>query len=301
MIVARALEVTPARLLEINVPANDHPAWVAGSYELDAYVVKDRHIWVSAAAGNTAVPGAETVQPFKWVDQGAINRWRMFDKLIGDDWQVGTFTENPESIQLVFQAADVINAIGMVAVTATSIRVEVSVADEGVVYDNTVNTADFGVDDYYDYFFAPIERRDAFTFLDLPPYSNARIAITIDAPDAVARVGSLVFGYQEVIGECAAGTSAGFETFSSLEYDRWGSARLVKNDTRDVVDFDVRIDTDRTGYVRQRMRELHSVPSLYVGVAELEITIIVGVAGRFRVVLPGPAISESAIEVKSLQ
>lgn len=301
MIVARAIEVTPARLIETNVTGNEYPEWAPGSYDLGARFVKDRHVWYSATAANAATPGQETVLPLKWVDEGPVNAWRMFDKRIGNDWQVGTFTENPESIDVVFQAADVVNAIGLVGVAAASVSVQVTVPGIGVVYDTLHEMADYGVDDYYDYFFAPIERRDSLALLDLPAYGNALIRVTAHAPDAVARIGSLVFGYQETLGVSVYGTSAGFESYSVQKLDPWGNLTVTPGGARDVVDFDVRIETERTAYVRRRIRELRDTPTLYVGAVGLDISVIIGITGNFRVVISNPAYSESAIEVRSLQ
>ncbi|MHB0763185.1 hypothetical protein ACYCFC_02110 [Stutzerimonas sp. NM35] len=301
MIVARAVQVTPARLIETNVPENDHPAWVAGTYEVGAMAMKDRHVWYSAKADNAAVPGEETTLPLAWIDEGPINAWRMFDKRRGQTWQIGTFTENPESIDVVFQAAEVINAVGLVGVDAASVRVVMTVPGDGVVYDKTTEMTDYGVDSWYDYFFAPLERRDSAALLDLPPYGNAQIRVIASAPGGVAKIGSLVFGYQETLGISVFGTSAGFESYSVQKLDAWGNLTITPGGARDFVDFDVDIETQRTGYVRRRIAELRDIPTLYVGAAGVEITVVIGISGNFRVVLSNPALSKSAIEVRSIQ
>jgi len=275
--VTRAADI-PGRIVT-NVPEDDAPVWEAGTYAVGALVMKDRHVWYSAKADNAAVPGEETTLPLAWIDEGPINAWRMFDKRRGQTWQIGTFTENPESIDVVFQSAEVINAVGLVGVDAASVRVVMTVPGDGVVYDKTTEMTDYGVDSWYDYFFAPLERRDSAALLDLPPYGNAQIRVIASAPGGVARIGSLVFGYQETLGISVFGTSAGFESYSVQKLDAWGNLTITPGGAP----------------------ELRDIPTLYVGAAGVEITVVIGISGNFRVVLSNPALSKSAIEVRSLQ
>lgn len=301
MIVAKAIEVTPERLVSSNVPEDDADAWVQKSYALGDEVVKDGHLWSSATAANTNIPGEERLLPFKWVDKGPINKWRMFDKKQGLNWQIGTFTSNPDEIIVEFQSAEVLNAIGIVGVSAASIRIEIEVPGVGNIYDETYEMADYGVDNWYDYFFAPIEREDSLAILDIAPYSNSLVKLTFSSPGSLVEVGTVVFGYQEELGVALFGTSIDYESYSVQNVDRWGNMSIIPGGFRDVINYDLELDTRRTGYLRRRIRELRDYQSLYVGDVDTEVSIMIGVSSEFSLVLENSEISTAVLKVRSLQ
>lgn len=302
MIVAKAIEVNDERLISSNVPEDEEQPWSpTGTYALNDKVVKDHHLWSSATANNKAVPGEEVLLPFKWVDEGPTNKWKMFDKKQGLNWQIGTFTSNPDSIVVEFQAAEIVNAIGLVGVSAASIRIEVEVPGLGNIYDELYEMADYGVDNMYDYFFAPIEREDSLAVLDIAPYSNSLIRLTFSSPGAMVEVGTVVFGYQEDLGIALFGTSIDYESYSLQNVDRWGNMTIIPGGFRDVINYDLELDTRRTGYLRRRIRELRDYQSLYVGDVDTEVSIMIGVSSEFSMVLENSETSTAVLKVRSLQ
>lgn len=301
MKVVEAVTITPARLVSTNVPEDDAPTWVAGTYAAGAEVMHNLHLFRSAADGNTAIPGAETTTVIKWVDLGPINRWRMFDKRIGNRWQSGTFTRNPESIAVTLQAGTVVNSIGLVGVSGASVQVIMTSPAEGVVYDKTINMAETGVTSWYDYFFMPFWRRDNLALLDLPPYGNAQVQIIVSAPGSIAAIGTLVIGYGFDIGAAVYGTAVNFESYSGIKEDEFGNVEIIPRGARDIVEFDVRIDTKDFSQVRKRLMRLRDKPSLYVGHPSMDATIAVGRFEGLNIVIANPAVCETSLEVRSIQ
>lgn len=303
MKVVEAVTITPARLISSNVPEAEEgaPVWVAGTYATGAKVVRNLHLFRSAADSNTAIPGEETTEVIKWVDLGPINRWRMFDKRVGNRLQIGTFTRNPESIAVTLQVGTVVNAIGLVGVSGASVQVIMTSLMEGVVYDKTINMADTGVTNWYDYFFLPFERRDNLALLDLPPYGNAKVQIIVSAPGSTAAIGTLVIGYGVNIGDAVYGTSVNFESYSSIKENEFGDIEIIPRGTRDIVEFDVRIDTKDFSQVRKRLMRLRDKPSLYVGNPSMDATITVGHFEGLNIVIANPAVCETTLEVRSAQ
>tara|TARA_Y100001951_G_scaffold79908_1_gene67815 strand:- start:3328 stop:4233 length:906 start_codon:yes stop_codon:yes gene_type:complete len=301
MRVVNPVTVTASTLLSSSVPDDDAPAWIAGSYAQGERVVRDRHVYESLAADNTATPGAETTSPGKWQDLGPINRWRMFDKRKGSVWQIGTYTQAQEAIDVTIRPGRVVNAIGLVGVEAASVRVVMTAPDEGVVYDSTVSLADTSVISWYEYFFKPIERRDSAVLLDLPAYGNADVQIIVSAPAGVARVGSLVLGQLVELGGAAYPTAFGGDGYSTIKADPFGNMEIVARPTRDSVSFTFYADEDRSGSVRRLLRQLKDAQALYVGRDDLDVTIIAGRAEEPAGTLIAPGITEFRIEVRSLQ
>lgn len=301
MRVVRPASVTPTTLLSSNVALDDAPAWAAGTYSTGQTVLHNLHVYESVADGNTSEPGSETTTPFKWIDLGACNRWRMFDKRAGQKWLIGKFTTNPESIDLMIRPGQVVNAIGLVGVSGTTVRVVMSAPGEGTVYDKTVQMADTGVTNLYDYWFAPFERRDNVAMFDLPAYGNADVQVIVSAPGGTARVGTLVLGSALEIGMAVYGTGLGLVSYTRTDEDDFGNVTLTPRGSRRTVDFDLRIPTDQIGTAMRTLERLRDVPSLYVGDAGMDTTIIVGRFERLATVISNPALCDMTLEVRSFQ
>lgn len=301
MRVVRPASVTPTTLLSSNVALDDAPAWTAGTYSTGQTVLHNLHVYESVADSNAVEPGNETATPFKWIDLGACNRWRMFDKRAGQKWLLGKFTENPGSIDLTIRPGQVVNAIGLVGVSGTSVRVVMTAPGEGTVYDKTVQMADTGVMNWYDYWFAPFERRDNVAMFDLPAYGNADVQVIVSAPGGTAQVGTLVLGSAMEIGMAVYGTGLGLVSYTRTDEDDFGNVTLVPRGSRRTVDFDLRIPTGQIGAAMRVLEKLRDVPSLYVGDAGMDTTIIVGRFERLATVISNPALCDMTLEVRSFQ
>lgn len=301
MRVVRPAAVTPLTLIASNVPEDDAPAWAAGTYALGARVIRNRHVWESLTANNTATPGEETVSPFKWQDLGPLNRWLMFDKKAGNTWLIGKATRNAESVDVTIRPGMVVNAVGIVGVQAVSVQVIVTDPSDGVVYDRTVTMADVGVTSWYDYYFAPIGRRDNMILFDLPAYGTADVRIIVSSPGGTAQVGTLVMGGAVEIGTAVYGTGLGIAGYTRTEEDEFGNVTLVPRGSRRVVDFDLRIPTEDISPVMRLLNSLRDTASLYVGADTMDATIIVGRFEQLQTVIANPAYCEMNLEVRSLE
>ena len=301
MRVVRPAAVTPLTLIASNVPEDDAPAWAAGTYALGARVIRNRHVWESLTANNTATPGEETVSPFKWQDLGPLNRWLMFDKKAGNTWLIGKATRNAESVDVTIRPGMVVNAVGIVGVQAVSVQVIVTDPSDGVVYDRTVTMADVGVTNWYDYYFAPIERRDNMILFDLPAYGTADVRIIVSSPGGTAQVGTLVLGGAVEIGTAVYGTGLGIASYTRTDTDEFGNVTLVPRGGRRIVDFDLRIPTEQISPVMRLLNSLRNTASLYVGADGMDSTIIVGRFEDLQTVIANPAFCEMALEVRSLE
>ncbi len=293
--------VTATTLLASNVAVDDGPEWVAGTYATGDKVVRDRHLYESAADGNTATPGAETTATLKWLDLGPVNRWRMFDKRKGSVWQIGTFTEAPEVIDVTIRPGQVVNALGLVGVAATSVRVVMTDPAEGVVYDRSLSLIDATAANWYEYFFKPIERRDSAVLFDLPAYGTADVRVIVSAPGASARVGTLILGQAVTLGEAEYPLTFGGDSYSTTRLDAFGNAEIVPRPSRDAVTFTFYTAETQSGGVRRLLRKLKDTQTLYVGREDLDVTIIAGRAEEPNGTLLEPGTTEFRLEVRSLQ
>lgn len=304
MKVVKPVQIDPLKLLVSNVPVDDAPEWASGTtYTLGLSVVYQLNIYESLVANNTGnTPGVVPPDGVpKWLNKGPVNRWRMFNKRQGNKWLGDLYTENEESIDFTIRPGEVVNSIGIVGSFAQSIQIIMTVPDEGEVYNQTFDMVDTTVNNWYDYWFSPIERRSNLSIFNLPAYGNADIQVIASSPSGVVRIGTFIVGRLEVIGGAVYGTSLGYTSYSRTTEDDFGNITITPRGSRRFVDFDVRVETSRVSYVMQLLDSMKDTASLYVGSDDIDATIIVGRFERLQSVLTNVAYCEMNLEVRSLE
>lgn len=302
----RPASITEATLTASNVAETDAPAWSAsksGGYAKGDRVLDAHHVWewLSATAGNTTVaPSADTSTPAKWLDTGASNRWKMFDKKAGNKWLIGTSTANTETIDVTIKAGEVVNSIGLFGLVASTVQVIMTDPTDGEVYNKTIPLADTGVSNWYDYFFKPLDRTETAVKFDLPAYGTASVRIIVTNPGATAEVGLLVIGQMIEIGTTVYGTGLGIQSYSTTTEDDFGNVTVVSRGSRRLVDYDVRIPTENVSSAFRTLTRLKDTPCVYVGYEGMEATITVGRFENLSENIANPAFCEMSLEVRSL-
>lgn len=306
------VEITPAMLVT-NVPSTEPGTvnWVAGSYALGDKVIKARHIWESLAAGNTVEPGAETTTPLKWLDLGAINAWRMFDKgaavLKGTGgaqvrvYKIGTATTNPGKIDFTITPGQVISGIALFGLSGYRATVSMTDPYDGLVRSTTISLLDPSSKGMWEWLFKPIRRKTTLALLDLPAYGTASIRVVIEAEAGGTATCSMAsLGQLVEVGESIFGTAVGGTDFSTREIDPFGNESIMERGFRDRVQFDVRIISDDVSYHREFLKRLRARGAVYIGDPARQETIIFGRYRDLQIVISNPAISECALDVGSL-
>lgn len=302
MKVVPGIEITPAKMIINALPDMDYPAWSsATAYAIGAFVTIDRINYQALVAHTNRNPVTDTVSPAAWQNLGWVNKYRMFNKNIGNTWKIGTFTSNPESIDLTIRPGKRINAIGLVGVYASSVRIIMTVP--GVtdpVYDKTFSMSIKAGGRWYQYYFGQFTTKDNLAEFDLPPFSNADIRVIVSAPGGTARVGMMVVGWAKTIGTAVYGTSLGRKKYSTVREEFDGSMTITPRGRRKSIDFQVVLPADQISSVQRTLDDVDDMPSLYVGSSELEYTVIVGIFDDFDTGLPTYNRGEYTLKVRSL-
>ena len=302
MKVVPGIEITPAKMIINALPDMDYPAWSsATAYEIGAFVTIDRINYQALVAHTNRNPVTDTVSPAAWQNLGWVNKYRMFNKNIGNTWKIGTFTSNPESIDLTIRPGKRINAIGLVGVYASSVRIIMTVP--GVtdpVYDKTFSMSIKAGGSWYQYYFGQFTTKDNLAEFDLPPFSNADIRVIVSAPGGTARVGMMVIGWAKNIGTAVYGTSLGRKKYSTIREEFDGSMTITPRGRRKSIDFQVVLQADQISSVQRTLDDVDDMPSLYVGSSELDYTVMVGIFDDFDTGLPTYNRGEYTLKVRSL-
>ena len=302
MKVVPGIEITPAKMIVNALPDADYAAWSATkAYVIGDFITIDRINYQALVAHTNRNPVTDTVSPPAWQNLGWVNKYRMFNKNIGNTWKIGTYTSAPNVIDLTIRPGQRINAIGLVGVYASSVQIIMTVP--GVtdpVYDKTFSMSSKAGGSWYQYYFGQFVTKDNLAEFDLPPFSNADIRVIVSAPGGTARVGMMVVGWAKTIGTAVYGTSLGRKKYSTLKEEFDGSMTITPRGRRKSIDFQVVLQADQISSVQRTLDDVDDMPSLYVGASELDYTVMVGIYDDFDTGLPTYNRGEYTLKVRSL-
>lgn len=304
MIVIEPVTITPAKLISTNIPAPTEAAWdKAKTYAVNEKALFGNHVWQSTAANNIGVqPGTPAADgTAKWQDTGAINQFKMFDKKIGEDWTIGAYASNPVVIDMTVRPSQVVNSVALFGLQASSVDIYMTDPTDGTVFYDHFPLADTAVNDWWDYFFKPFDRKQSLVIGGLPAYGTANIRVVINNPGAEARLGFLAFGQEVSLGTTEYGTSISLENYSLTKTNDFGAQRIVARGSSRVVDYDIKLPTEDTGRVERIIRRLKDTPSVYIGNSAYEVTLAMGIPKSFNENLAHWGLSDCSLEIRSLE
>ena len=289
--------ITDDTLSSSTVPETDYAAWSSGT----AYAVGDRVIRVSthciyeALTANTGqTPEAH---PTDWLDLGATNRWRPFDK------KVGTRATATTSMAYEFTPGRVVSGLALLETAARSVRVIMTDVVDGVVYDSTfVLEQTIDAPDWWNYFFDPFRRRSTLLVDDLPMYRDAQISVAIaGAPGETVSCGVLVIGQTVRFAEAVLlGASLGIQDYSRKDTDDWGNTVIVERTFAKRATWALVIGNEQVDTFMSTMQLLRAMPAVYVGSGRHDAMVVYGFPQDFGVEISYPQYSNCSIELIGL-
>ena len=298
MKIIRPLAVSDSVLTASSLPEDDHSAYGAlTTYDLgDRVIVLATHSIYESVIDSNGGNDPTTDDGTNWVRVGATNKWKPFDKVLGDA-ATGT-----ASITYQFSPGDTINnAIAFFGMSADSVRVVMTDPSDGVVYDMTASLADNqAVSDWYSYFFEPIVRLEEYVITDLPAFTGITIDVTVTGSGAIA-VGEIVPGHLQELGLTEYGSSIGIADYSRKDRDAYGNPYIVERAFALTVDFDFVINTVDAAKVRKVFADYRATPIVWIGSATQHFgAIVYGYYKGFTINLTGEVKSFCTAEVEGL-
>lgn len=203
-------------------------------------------------------------------------------------------------IATILQSPTVVNSLALLNLEGSDVVITVTDAVEGVVYNQTYNLTSYsGIQDWYSYFFEPIVRRDQLAITDLPPYSNASIAVTINSTTA-AKAGALIIGQFADIGLSQHGASLSIIDYSTKTTDAQGRISITEGPYADKMEVDVILDTSQIGAANTVLTSLRTTPAVFIAEDNNDDLLIYGYYREFDIILSNPTISRISLEIEGL-
>lgn len=293
------LSVNDITLTSSSVAENDYAAWNAAT----AYAVGDRVIRTSThriyerlIAGTTAT--APENDAANWLNVSATNRWKMFDNIVSSQ------TVSASSIVVTLTPGTIHNAVALIDVVATSVRIKQTNTTDGVVYDKTISMqSPPSRPDWWTYFFEPIYAKQTALALDMPTYgAGTTIEITIANTGGNAACGVLLMGTSLPIGEFGVqrGAQVGITDYSRKERNAFGEAIVVERAWNKRSVMELLVPNNQIDAMQSLFANIRAVPTLWVGSDEFESLAIYGFYKDFAAVIAYPDYSQCRLEIEGL-
>lgn len=307
MIILVPTDINDTTLTSTNVPETDFTDWVTATGYVEGdqrqITTPDIHTVYECIQAHTSNPtnkpsvdvDTETGIGSYWIRLGATNPWAMFTDQISDR------TEQATNIVVTITPGDVVNGIALFNLSGVSVQVQINDPTDGIVYDTTVELIeDEGVDDWYEYWFSPVETKSDIALIDLPAYSSADVIVTIDGGVGTAACGLLTLGYQREIGTTEHGTSVGIIDYSRKERDTYGRPIIRDRGFSKLANYRILVETDRISFIQNLLADLRTTPLTWIGSESYGATIVYGYYRDFDLVFRDPVTSPANIEVEGL-
>lgn len=292
----RPYSVTAANLTS-NVPITGTEYASTGTYALGARVINTTgadptyHEYESLVANNT---GNALDDSSKWLDLGAINRFRMFDSVNG------TLTTNGTTINVTVNVTGRADGLGLLGLDAETVQVVVTAGVYGTVYDQTYELVDNdGITSWYDYFTEDEVYSSDLVLTDLPLYTDPSIQVIITKA-GTASCGTMVLGQSIDLGAALYGAQAGIIDYSRKETDDFGNTSLVERSYAKRSRFKLKTDNTRVDSIFRTLAQYRATPALWVGVEDQSATWAYGWARDWYVEFSMMEQSHISLEIEGL-
>ncbi|HSH98883.1 MAG: hypothetical protein ACAH07_06040 [Methylophilaceae bacterium] len=299
----RRVPIDDSSFVSSNVAENDYAAHSMGT----TYALTNRVIVVAANVHKVfeSLQSANTghnpllddqKNPVWWLEVSATNRWKMLDSFVSSQ------TANPNSIILTLAIDPLIDSVSLQNIDGTQVHLTMTVPVDGLVYDKTINLiSDSGIDDYFEYWFSPIEKLSTYNFTDLSLYSDSSILVELINDGGIAKCGALVVGLSRDYGGSMFGLELGRTDYSAVVTDDFGNTSITKRgNTRDM-NLTLWVSNNDLASVDKVLSEYLSVPAVYIGTdVYQEATTLYAIYQSYSLVVSYPNQSLLSIRFKGL-
>jgi hypothetical protein len=258
-------------ILESNIPDEDsnYEQWSSKAYALGAEVQHGEDIFRSLADDNTAEPIAGTLTQY-WKYLKKANKWAAFDD------KNSTLTSNPLKIEYIVESRYV-DYVGFFNATGQNIKVELFNLNDNVdtaipikLKEEQLTFRD--VYSHASYITAETEYKKT-VLMDLFPYFDTKMRITISATSGVVSIGHIIYGTKYVLGKtlASAGLTMDFSNLFDIDIDsETGEFNEVPILPRKDLTIPVLIETKDWERVTTKLTELMGQSCLYVALNEIK-------------------------------
>ncbi len=293
--VVKPMVVTPAMVIDSNVPEDDHSAWSSGTTYADkARVIKAHKVWQSIGGGNTN--NDPETSPDKWQEVGYTNRYKVFDRSVSSQTVKASTITYQLRLGMAVTSLAALNVKG-----ATSIRVYVVDPEYGNVYDKTLVLSRVPVaSGWWNWGFGERLAPTQALFTDLKGLPDADVFVEITGGSDLA-VGVIVVGQLRSYSMgVRMGARVGINDYSRKERNEYGDIVVVERAFANRANFSMMLRAAEVDAVRSFLAEVRATPCLWIGSSRYESTTVYGFYKSFDIVISYFDYSDCELELEGL-
>ena len=283
--IVRPIVITESMIVSSNLADEAYPEFdPAATYAQGALVIKasTHHFYeslVDANFNNEPTTESDPLNPSYWLDRGATNRFRMFDK------KISAQSSRLSNITFTLLPNALANSLILLNVAGLTINVQVNdPADGSVVYNKTYSLRSRdGITSYYLWCFERITRRDKLILTDLPFFLGAPITVSISAPGETVACGECIIGQSRQIGLLRLGGQFGINDYSSKQTDTFGNKTVKQGGYSRTGSMLMWLDNNQVDAVDKLLSDYRATPIVCIGDESMGISIIYGFYLKFNV------------------
>ncbi|MBU4609127.1 hypothetical protein IMZ29_00730 [Achromobacter sp. GG226] len=207
-------------------------------------------------AGNLNKP--PRTSPTFWVQIGLVNRWTMFDG------RLSTQTVANDEIWVEIRPQQAVSGLALMELDGTSVTVQMRdpVADV-VVYERTESLDMTIINDWWEWYFKPFERRRDLYFSDFPSYTNGEFRVTLNGTGRIG-LGMMSIGTARNLGCAQWGARADFKDYSFVRTDDFGNTTIVRRPSAKNASLRVSVEPWSADFVTRTLADVLSVPCMWI-------------------------------------
>lgn len=275
MDLVRPVSIDTTTLASSNVTESES-AWSSGTtYALGAavYRVIDGIHERFTSLQNSNLNHIPEDSPTWWLDEGPTNKWAMFDA------SVSTQTTRADNIAVTVNvpATERIDVVYLAGLTGVSVRIQITDAIAGAVYDQTFSLADSaGIGDWYSYFMDEPVYLTELLVTDLPNGAGSVLTVTVTNTGSTAACGALVTGFRKSMGGAQWGWTTEIRDYSVFQEDAFGNRVLVPRAYRRLANGRAIIDNRLKDAIETLLADCRASVRLYIIDEDYRSLVILG-------------------------
>lgn len=274
----------------LNGPVVNTSGTQSGTHTCQATIHKCFESLQAANTGHNPL-----TSPTWWVEVSATNRWKMFDGSMTSQ------TTNHDTIVVSYQIQGRADSVAVMNVSAASVRVVMTDAVDGVVFDQTVSmVTGGGINDWWQYYFEPPVRLTDTVISGMPPYANATLTITISDVGSTPACGLCVIGQIKTVGATQYGASVGIQDYSTKQKDTYGVYTVLEKEFNKRGTFSIEIPSAMVDPLEVLLAQYRAKPMVYIGAADYSSTMLYGYYKDFSIAIAYFDTSICNIEIEGL-
>lgn len=255
--------------------------------------VSTHKLYESLLAGN--VGNTPHKSPTYWLDIGQTNRWKCLDT------STASQTLNADSITYVLQTVGRVDAVYAGNVDATDITITARESGGGaIVYGPTTYNLRKYVATFWDWCFSEIEFRTEFVDIDLPPFADMQVTITLTRTGSTAKVGTLLLGLSKTLGVSLTGMTFSINDYSIKTSDEWGNYTFTERAFSKRGTFQVKVEPEMVDIVGSELAKVRATPVVFVGTETYASAIIFGKFNSYSIAVVYDTYSMCNLEIEGL-